>query len=186
VYDIDIYSIIALASAIKERQMSLPLSFYSETYNDNTLNPKTKQPEFSTWEVPITTLTAANYTAQKVLIDELSNAVADLVIGVLAKATVIFERQLVSADRASSKLAQRENKWLMRYTDNTSHQKFRVSVGTADLTQLPDDGSEFLDITTVDSLGNNLKIAFEAIVKSPDDASHAVTLQSVQFVGRNT
>jgi len=48
------------------------------------------------------------------------------------------------------------------------------------------DHSEFLDIVTTASPGKVFKDAFEAIVKSPDDASETVVVTSCQFVGRNT
>ena len=80
-------------------------------------------------------------------------------------------------------LAQGENKWLLRYTSNTLHQKFQLSVGTADLSLLPSH-QEFMDLST--GPGAALKAAFEAIARSPNAGAEAVTLDSVQYVGRNT
>jgi len=162
--------------------MSLPVSFYSLTYADNSVNAKGK-PETTTTEFPIATLTAANLVAKTTLIDNLGVAIQGLVIGNLLKATTIVERETIGSGPAASQLAQRENKYLMRYHDNVTLQNFQVSVGTADLTILPNH-SEFLDLTT--GGGADLKTAFEAIVVSPDNAANAVTLDSVQFVGRNT
>lgn len=163
--------------------MALPVSFSSMTINDNTINQKTGEPESTNWSVPVTTLTAANYVAKKALIDDLNTAVDSIIIGMIAKKEVVIDRTLVSALPAASTLAQRENKWLLRYVDTVTSQKFRVSIGTADLTELPDN-SEFLDLTAGDGLA--LKTAFDAIVVSPDNSSNAVSLRSVQFVGRNT
>lgn len=162
--------------------MALPVSFYSLTLNDNTLRSN-GIPESTNSEIAITTLTAANYAAQSALIAALQTAIDDVVIGVLAKATTTILRSILSSSPASSPLAQRENKWLLRYHGNTLQQKFQVSIGTADLSLLSNN-SEFLDLTT--SPGSALKSAFEAIAKSPDDGAESVTLDSVQFVGRNT
>jgi hypothetical protein len=164
--------------------MALPVSFYSITMNDNTLNPKTGQPETANFEVPTTTITAGNLAAQTTAAAAFAAAVEGITIGVLGKTNLDAARTLVSSLRAASTLAQRENKWLCRYIDAVTQKKFRINVPTADLTLLPD-GSEFLDLAD-GAVGEAFKTAFEAFVKSPDDPTHAVTLISAQFVGRNS
>lgn len=159
-------------------------SFFSMTYNDNTINQKTGQPENGTFEVAVGTLTSANVAAQLVKIATLVTAVEALVIGVQAKNAVIFDRNVLGAGPAASVLAQRENKWLCRYHGATTFKKFRVSIPTADLTLLPATNTEFLDLTAGAPLA--FKTAFEDIITSPDDGAEAVILDSVQFVGRNT
>lgn len=165
--------------------MPLPVSFASATIADNTINRRTGRPETSNTTVAITTLTAANVVAQQALVADLNAAVAAITLGVLRTTETTFTRNLVSASPAASVLAQRENKWLCRYHGNSTFQNFVVSYGTADLSLL-DTGEEYLDILTASSPGNDFKVAFEAIVKSPNDSSESVTLDSVQFVGRNT
>lgn len=162
--------------------MALPVSYYSKTYNDNTVKSN-GEPESASIQLAITTLTAANYVAKKALIDNLAAAMNDLAIGQPAKSEIVIDRELLSTLPASSTAAQRENKLLLRYHGNTLNKKFRASLPTFDLSTLPNH-SEFLDLTA--GLGAALKTAFEAIVVSPDDSSEAVTLDSAQFVGRNT
>jgi len=162
--------------------MALPISFWSFTFNDNTVKDN-GQPETTTISLPITTLNAGNLVAQTALMTALENAIEAIVIGTSAKNEITLTRAILSALPASSQLAQRENKWLMRYHGTTLAQKFQASIGTADLLELPS-GSEFLDLTAGDGLA--LKTAFEAIVKSPNDSAETVILDSVQFVGRNT
>jgi len=162
--------------------MALPVSFVSLTMADNTVKSN-GTPETTTMSVPITTLNAGNYAAQSALIADLITALEGVTIGNPIKSETVILRDIISSDAASDTLAQRENKWLIRYHGNTLNQKFQVSIGTADLSQLVDH-TEFMDLTT--GAGSALKSAFEAIVKSPDDASEGVTLDSVQFVGRNT
>lgn len=164
--------------------MARPVSFFGQTIADNTKKAKNGDPETTSYEVAITTLTAGNAVAVTGLIGALNAAVDALIIGVIRTDNTVFDRHTGSLDRASSTAAQRENKWLVRYHDSIGG-KFQVSIGTADLTLLPD-GSEFLDIITGASAGNDFKVAFEAVVKSPDDSSLNVTVDSIQFVGRNT
>lgn len=161
--------------------MSLPTSFYGQTINDNTLKPS-GNPETGNWQVPVTTLTAANYVAKKALIDALAAAVAAIRIGNTAITTVTIERLVSGSGPAASPLAQRENKLLIRYHDITTLQKYQVSIPTFDLTLLAGN-SEFLALGA--GVGAALKSAFEAIVVAPGDATHSVIMDSAQFVGRS-
>lgn len=163
--------------------MALPSSGYSLTVGDHTLRAN-GQPETSTFSVPIITLTPANVAATATLTGNLQTALAAITIGVFQKTALQYSAGLLGSTPAASPLAQRENKWLMRYHDATSFQKFQVSIGTADLT-LVDGNTEFIDLASPGA-GQNLKTAFEAVVVSPADAAHSVILDSVQFVGRNT
>jgi len=162
--------------------MALPVSFYGMTYNDNTVRDN-GVPESTSFRVATTTITAANLVAQEALITAFVSSLNDIVIGQEAKQTVTARDTLVSSSPASSPLAQRENKWLCRYHDVTTQQKFTVSIGTADLSLLTNN-SEFLDITQTEGLA--FKIDFDGLVKSPSDPTHGVSLDSVQFVGRST
>jgi len=160
--------------------MALPVSFLSLTINDSTTVPKQ---ESATTEFAVATITAANLVAQTALHDDLIDAIADLIIGVEAKRTLISSREILSGLAASSMLAQKENRWLVRYHSSTDFQKFVVSIGTADLTLL-DTGEEFLDITTAATPGLAFKTAFEAVVRDPNDVAQSVVVDSIQFVAR--
>lgn len=162
--------------------MALPVSFWGQTINDNTLKPN-GEPETATFRLPIVTLTAANLVATQTLLSNLAGGVSGVTLGNVGKTVTILEEIIGSNTPASSVLAQRENKYLLRMHDVTSGQKFRASLPTADLSILPDH-SEFLDLTT--GPGQTLKDALEAVVRSPYDVSHSVVLDSVQFVGRNS
>lgn len=162
--------------------MALPVSFYSLTVNDNTVRGNGR-PESASIEVPVATLTAANYVAKKVLIDDLYVALMSIAIGMPARSQIVIDRAGMSTAPAATTLAQRENKFLIRYHDSVTQQKFQASMPTADLTVLPNN-SEFVDLTAGGGL--DVKNAFEAIVVSPNDAAHTVVVDSIQFVGRNT
>lgn len=162
--------------------MALPLSYASVTLLDNTRKPN-GEPESSNSEFACTTMTPANAAATVTALGNFNTALAGIVIGNFGKKQLVYERDILGTTPAASPLAQRENKWLFRYHDNTvpSH-KMTVSFGTADLTILTGN-SEFIDLTT--GAGAAIKTAFEALAVSTLDASHAVTLDTVQFVGRN-
>lgn len=162
--------------------MALPVSFVSETLADNTVKSN-GSPEISTWSVPITTLNAGNLAATTTLINTLLATANALLLGQPQRDITIVKKLEISTSPASSVQAQRENKFLVRYHGDTLNQKFQVSLPTADLTQLVS-GSEFVVITGGD--GAAFKAAFEAVVVSPNDSSETVTLDSIQFVGRNT
>lgn len=164
--------------------MALPVSYHTITLADNT-KKSNGEPETTSTRFPVITLTPANAAATITLMGNLRTALASLVIGRFVKNSIIYaENQTGPQTPADSVLAQRENKWLLRYHDAVTYQKFQVSVGTADLTALPATNTEFLDLTAGDGLA--LKTAFEAVVVSPADAANSVVLDSVQFVGRNS
>jgi len=162
--------------------MPLPVSFYSMTIADNTLKAN-GQPETSSLEVPVTTITAGNYTATLALLATLQSTAEALLLGETVKHELIADRTKFADIPAGSNFAQRENKWLVRYHEEGTSKKFVVSLPTADLDQHMDN-SEFVDLTA----GNGLafKNAFEAVVVSPADSGANVVVDSVQFVGRNS
>lgn len=162
--------------------MALPLTYGSLTVADNTVKAN-GEPETSTWSVAVTTATPANVADLETAFGTLMTAIQAVSLGNNQKKEIVYARTILGATPAASTAAQRENKWLCRYHDNTTFKKFVVSLPCADLTKLVS-GSEFLVLTG--GAGATLKTAFEAVVVSPDDASHSVTLDSVQFVGRNS
>lgn len=163
--------------------MPLPNSFYGLTISDNTINPSSGKPETTTSQIPVVTLSAANVVAQLAAQEAFRVALDDIVIGVMRQTETVFTRNLLSAGAAASPLAQRENKWLFRYHGNSTFKNYTISFGTADLTLL-EDNSEYLSLLADEGLA--VKTAFEAIARSPNDSGETVTLDSVQFVGRNT
>jgi len=162
--------------------MALPVSFFTHTIADNTLKSN-GQPETTSTEVAITTLNAGNVVAQQTLINDLAVAIAGITLGQVNKDTVILNRIPGVPGPSSNPLAQRENKYLVRYHDATTYQKMSVSYGTADLSLLTNN-SEFLDLSGTEAAA--FVTAFEAVVKSNFDPTHAVVVDSIQFVGRNS
>lgn len=162
--------------------MALPSSFASWTMNDNTRKAN-GEPESANFSLPIITLTPANAAATETAVLDLETAILNITLGELAKREIVYARDALSSSPAASVQAQRELKLLLRYTDAVTGAKFRVSIPTFDLSQLPAN-SEFLNLAA--GVGAALKTAFEAVVRSPDNDANAVVLQSAQFVGRNS
>lgn len=156
--------------------MALPISFWSASYLDASADRATST------QIAITTLSAANVAAQSALIATLDAAQLALLLGTEAQTDLDFARVKTGAARPANVLAQRENKFLVRYHDATTFQKFRVELPCADLSLLPA-ASDFLDISA--GLPLAYVVAFEAVAKSPADPTHAVIVDSIEFVGRN-
>lgn len=159
--------------------MARPVSRASQTLQDYGDTGSGTGGEKSTWQFWITTLTAGNFAAQSGLVSTLLTAVLDITRGSQA-ASNLLASSTRSAVNNTDPLAQRENKWLVRYHDANSV-PFTLEIPTADAALL-DQGNEFLDLTGTEAAA--FKTAFEAVVKSPDDPTLATTVDSIQFVGR--
>lgn len=162
--------------------MTVATSFYELSYNDNTIGPN-GEPEHASIQMAITTLNAGNLAAQTTLLSALRSAAQAVVLGDFRQDVITLLRPIPSVSRPTDTAAQRENKWLLRAHSATSNQKFRYSLPTADLSLLAD-GSEYLDLST--GVGGALKTAFDAVIRSPNDASELLVLDSAQFVGRTS
>ena len=138
--------------------------------------------ETSSVRFDVATLTAANFDATITLINSLSTAILGVQVeNALQSKIVTAQNNLISRSPATDKAAQRESKWLLTLEDNTLHSLSRHELPLAD-TQYVVANSDFMDLST--SPGSALKTAVEAVVKSP--AGNAVSLVSVQFVGKRT
>jgi len=156
--------------------MALPVSFYSQTRNDYS-NEK------SSWGFSVATLSAANVAAQQTLLDTLTTATDAIVLTAATKEETVFKRTIHAGAQPTNALAQRENKWLVRYIGDATFKKFSLEIPGADLSKLSTSPqSDFADLTDTDIAA--WVTAFEAVAKSPDDPTETVTVQSIQFVGR--
>ena len=113
----------------------------------------------------------------------LANAAAGLSIGTLTTVDIITtaNAQTNAATVPTSAFAQRELKYLVRYQDNVNGRVFNHSIACADAAQLGA-GSDYLDISA--GAAATFVTAFEAQAISP--YGNAVTVLSIQLVGRNT
>lgn len=137
--------------------------------------------ETTVFRVNTTTLSAANFDAQVALQVALGVAIAGITLGTLQK--IQYGNEISSPGVNNDPYAQRENKWLIRYRDNLTGEGFRVELGTADLTMLDPNNRGYANIGDAGAV-DAFVTAFEAYALSPN--GNAVTIDSIQFVGRNT
>lgn len=161
------------ANGAAYRRFTMAVSF--------TLTDFGQKPESTTFRVPTIDVTAANFDAQWALVQSLRTQVSLLTLGNIKKYT-FTAREVEPTPTTPTSLAQRENKWLIRYRDEVANKNYRAELGTADLSLLTVD--DFLDILTPASPGADFVAAFQDLVRSDD--GNAVVVQSIQFVGRNT
>lgn len=154
-------------------------SQYELTYNDNTVVGTT--PEKGRVRFNIVDITAGNLVATQTALADLLAAIQAIVIGELNKERIVLSDTLSSSAPATSPLAQRENKWLVTYTDTTTHRLFKSEIPTADLSLLSGN-QEALDLSA--GVGLTFKQKFEAVVKSIE--GNAVQVVSVKYVGRRS
>jgi len=155
--------------------MAVPVSRIEQSYKDYSK-------ETSRLRLYVTTLTAGNLTAQVALHTTLFAALNALTLGLEQKETTILSSSVINVTPATSPLAQRENKWLLRYHASATRKNFVTELPCADLTLLDPNNTDFIDKTGAEWLA--LKAAFEAVVVDPDDGG-AVILDDAEFVGRN-
>jgi len=131
---------------------------------------------------PITAGTIAGFLTQ---FGALRTAIEGITRGVVAKESWVGDDTVLSNTPPADAEAHREKKWLVRYIGDTSDKVYTLEIATAEL----DGGhlqplSDFADLTETDMAA--FVTAFEAIARAPEDDTETVTVQSIQFVGRNT
>lgn len=154
--------------------MAAPISSVTAGWKDYGGEPA----HTSVW---VTTLTAGNLVAQTTLINNLLTALSAITLGEQQTQAISLSRTIITADLPTDPFAQRENKWLLRYHDSVTGEKFKNEVPCADLSLLIPN-SEFADMTGTEFAA--LKTAWELIVRGPND-NNLTILDSAEFVGRN-
>jgi len=138
--------------------------------------------EKSSFGVVSVTGNSGNLTAQTAAQAALTDAVANLSIGVVSKAT--YGIQLIDAPGIpTNPYAQRELKWLVQYQAATSGKVFSVEIAAPDVTDNVVVNSDQADLGSTDWLA--FISAFEAFAKSPDNGTEAVVVIGAKLVGRN-
>lgn len=143
-----------------------------------TLSVRDYSSELSTVSLPGLDLTAANFDAQDGLWDTLQTAIDGIIVGVIAARKLLAQDITVSADLPTNAFAQRELKWLVRYSDNNGN-LYTAEIPTPDATLILA-GTDNMNIGV--GAGATFVTAFEAVVR-PTGAT-SVDIQSVVLVGR--
>lgn len=112
-----------------------------------------------------------------------ADAIAGVSIGTRGDAAVL-RRVVVDAGSVTppvNKFAQRELKFLCRYTDNVNGKEYSFTIPCADA-DLVVGNTDMIDLAAGDGLA--LKTAFDTYALS--ELGNAVTLNSVQLIGRSS
>lgn len=126
-------------------------------------------------------LTAGNFAAQAALMDALAAATVSITLGTKIKDERVAVVTTFAEVRPTNPFAQRENKWLLRFTDDvTPNGNGSMEIPAPDLGLL-DDAGVYLDLASTE--GAAFKAAFEDFEVSR--LGNPVTLVSAQYVGRN-
>lgn len=156
-------------------------SFYNLSENDY-------GGERTTTQYGIPELTELNLPVVMPALGALKSAHDGITLGVMVQDELIFARNKTAASnvKATSKQAQRENKWLIRYFDVTTFAQFVLEVGCADLTLLQTDGDRvnLTEGSVPAGAWAAYKLAFETVVDTPD-GNDAELIEAI-YVGRNT
>lgn len=159
--------------------MALPKTRGSQTLQDYGTPGSGSGAEKSNWQFWTRDMSAANFVALTGEMSALRTATLDLVLGSEAGSTNLAASSTTAIENTDP-LAQRENKWLVRYHDGHG-KRFTLEIPTAKLVLL-DTGTEFLDLTV--TVVATWVTAFETTAVSPDDSGSSVVVDSIQFVGR--
>jgi len=166
-----------LASITKVGYMAAPKSSYRESRIDYSA-------EKSNWGITTVDLTAANVVAQTALLATLAGAF-DAIVGTtnISSETMFNKTNVGGGSPPTDPLAQRENKWLVRYVGDATFKVFTTEIPGADLSKLSTSPqTDFADLTDSDIAA--FVTAFEAVARSPEDPTETVTVRDIQFVGR--
>jgi hypothetical protein len=138
--------------------------------------------EATVFSVNSALLNAGNIASEIAANTALGVAIAGITRGTVTRIT--YGNEIDSPGVNSDPLAQRENKWLIRYHDTTTGKNHKVELGTADLMALDPNNRGYAYIGDGDVVDAFVS-AFEAFVLAPE-TNNAVAIDSIQFVGRNT
>lgn len=109
-----------------------------------------------------------------------------IIRGVIRQSVVKFADDLVSGALPASQDARRELKMLVRYTGDTTGDKFTMEIATPDLSALTLETGDANFINLADAgVMATFVTEFESVVRSPDDPTETVTMINAQVVGRN-
>jgi predicted NAD/FAD-dependent oxidoreductase len=136
--------------------------------------------EYSNVSLPGVDVTAANFDAQDGLWDTFQTALDGIIIGNIAKRKFLAQDLIINDQQPVNQAAQREGKWLVRYTGNTLSKKYTAEIPTYDSALLLA-GTDNMNIGV--GAGQTFVTAFEAVVRPTGEAG--VTVNSIVHVGRN-
>lgn len=135
---------------------------------------------FTTYQI-----TAANTVAWDALFATFKTDTDNILLGVQKKEAVFIHDNVLSGSLPSDNFARRENKLLVRYSENSSGEKFRMEIPTPDNTALTFESGDANFVVIADGGVMAAWVAsWEAIARAPTTGL-AVSVDSIEYVGRN-
>lgn len=142
--------------------------------------------ERSPFKIYVEQLTVANLAAFDTAWATFKIATNGITLGVFRDEKVLIYDNFISGLIPTEEFARRENKLLIRYTGDTSGSQHRVELPAPAMDLLTSETGDANFIVLNDADVMQIFVSeFEQLAKSPLDGSEAVTIQSVQYVGRN-
>lgn len=122
----------------------------------------------------------STYDSQVSLVASLFTALLNITLGIEVKRFLKVLDVGSGSGQATDVMAQRELKWLVRYSDDVTAKSYQMEVPSPDVSLLSSSARQNMDISG--GAGAAFVSAFEAAAVSPD--GNAVTVESVTLVGR--
>lgn len=128
-------------------------------------------------------LDGTNYDTVNADTDLMRNAIDGITTGIMAQQTLVAEKDILSGATPTNVYAQRELKWLVRYHDNVTSKPYTLTLPCADPTARLIAGTDLANLAQTEVAA--FVTRFQSYAKDPDTLTNAVTVDSIQLVGRN-
>lgn len=153
------------------------------TYIFFTLADKSKEKATTSMNLAALAGDGSNYAALLASEASMLSAIQGITDGAVFEHALVARR--VRLTNVWPNTGHREDKWLVRYQDNTSLKVYNCEIPNANEAGMHmATGTDFWDLENLAVAQSDFIDAFETNVKSV--AGNAVTVLSVQYVGRNT
>jgi hypothetical protein len=136
--------------------------------------------EKSTLSFRCVALSPANVAAQETALTDLATAILAITLGVKNKQEIVYSSSTPTNTPASSPVAQRETKWLVRFTDTVNGRKGSIELPCAEA------DTHIVTNTDIGLLTGEMATfvsALEAVMLSVD--GNAIDVLGITLVGRN-
>jgi hypothetical protein len=169
--------------------MTLPAGIYSPF----SMSLKDRSKEIGVFSIYGKLLDAENFDANQTLATDFVGALNGITLGVIVETTYGIQTIINPVGYPGSSSAQRENKVLVRYYDDTTFEKLTASIPTVDVPNLyfETDARDYVSKTgwAGSNTGSNAMTVFVAawlaFVANPR-TNNLTLIDSLEFVGRNT
>ncbi len=152
------------------------------TYGMITFIDRSKEKATMTFNLAPIAADGSNYAAITAAFAAVLAAVEDVTEGNVFETAIVATRTRI--DNTIPTTGRREQKFLVRYQDNTTKKVYNLEIPLSDESAMPySPGTDFVDIGNTDTETVALIAALNTNVKSPN--GNDITVISIESVGRN-